>query len=182
MGKETRIAARSGETGSRLDWWDLRIAVCKAGSFTNNPEPQHWLESDAGPSYCWSCAIKAREEEFGLGPLLDPTKSSWLHTELEDAFFHGIDGGEWCSAECDGPEQCYTCGKTLHYWLTDYGIDEELAGFEDSEFSADLYEIAYSLDRLFELVEEDERRPRVRALAERFLDHADRLAPLPPHP
>ena len=159
-----------------MKWHELRTAVCNAGNFNENPEPQYWLMSDAGPSYCWECALKARTDEVGLGPLLDPHKPSYLRTEYEDVYLRGIDGGEWYSAENDGSCYCYTCGKLLHYWLTDYGIDEELAGFESSEFGEGLYEIAYGLDRLFELVDDDPRRKRVQALAEKFLKYAEGAA------
>lgn len=155
-----------------MDWHDLRSAVCKAGKFDENPDPQYWLMSDAGTSHCFECAVKARAEEIGLGPLLDPNKPSYLRTEYEDVYFEGIDGGDWYSAENDGAAYCSTCGTLLHYWLTDYGIDEELADFEESEFGDGLYEIAYGLDRLFELTPDDPRRKRVRVLAERFLRHA----------
>lgn len=153
-------------------WYELRTAVCMAGSVNENPESQYWLMSDAGPSYCWDCAVKARAEEIGLGPLLDPEKPSYLRTEYEEEYFRGIDGGTWYSAQSDGASHCFTCGKMLHYWLTDYGIDEELIAFEENEFGESLYEIAYGIDRLFELVDDDPRRSRVRALAENFLLHA----------
>lgn len=150
-------------------WFDLRLAVCQVATELD-PPPQHWLESECSISYCRDCAIKARGKEFELGPLLK--EPDWYRrTEWEDAFFDGISSYAYrCAGESDHTEACYTCGVTLDYWLTDYGIEEEIDHWSRSEMSGDLSEIAYNLDRLFECKDED--RDAVRALAERFLEHA----------
>lgn len=150
------------------DWFDLRQAVC-AISVGFEPEPLHWLETDGGISYCRKCAVKARALEFDLGaPLLE---TPWhRRDEWEVAFFDGIAGyPENQAGTSDIIEYCYTCGTPLDYWLTDYGIQEELSYWEGAEFSGNVPEIAYAIDRLFEC--DDAEKERVRELATRFLDH-----------
>lgn len=155
-----------------MRWFDLRTAVCGAAPYLD-PPPLHWLESDASASYCRECVIQARGKEFDLGrPLADP---DWFNrSEWEDAFFDGIRGHPYrCAGESDIPESCHTCGVTLDYWLTDYGISEEIDHWSNSEMSGDLSEVAYNIDRLFECKDED--RDAVRAIAERFLAHVAAL-------
>lgn len=119
-------------------------AICKAVP-PIEPPAQHWLDSDAGASYCHPCAIKARAEEFGFGPPLQP---DWWRreTKLEQAFWDGIDGG--FDTESDVTEACETCGKTLSYILTDYGVEEELSYYLESPLVSVRDEDAYALDRL----------------------------------
>ena len=154
------------------DWFALRMAVCKVAPELD-PPAQHWLESEASASYCRQCAIAARGKEFELGPLLEANE--WYERDAwQDAFFAGIAAyAHRCAGESDITEACDTCGVTLDYWLTDYGIKEELAYWADAEMSENLSEIAYNLDRLFEC--EDEDRGAVEALAVRFLEHAATL-------
>lgn len=177
MSKLNELIAKieAAEQGSReldaeiADWFDLRTAVCNAAPDLD-PPPQYWLESDCSASYCRKCAIVARGKEFELGPLLVDLES-YRRDEWADTYFEGISSyGYRCAGEGDATAACYTCGITLDYWLTDYGIVEEIGHWNDSEMSGDLSEIAYNLDRLFECKDEDQ--PSVRALAERFLAHA----------
>ena len=156
-----------------MNWFELRMAVCKAAPELD-PPAQHWLESDTGPSYCRQCAIAARGKEFELGPLLADVE--WYARDAwQEAFFSGIGAyAHRCAGESDVPEACDTCGVTLDYWLTEYGIAEELAFWADEEMSSNLSEIAYGLDRLFECSKE--QKPKVGALAARFLKHAAQTA------
>jgi len=152
-----------------MNWFELRQAVNSAAPDLD-PPPQHWLESECSESFCRKCAIAARGREFELGPLLhDP--DGWERTPWEEAYYEGISAYmHRCAGESDNTEACATCGITLSYWLTDYGIVSELDHWEGAEMSGDLSEIAYNLDRLFECKDED--RPAVRALALRFLEYA----------
>ena len=113
------------------------------------PEPACWLDSDAGPSYCFHCAVKARGQEFELGAPIDPDKPSYYRTDMEDAFFQGIDGGYHGQSPHDNTERCYTCGKQLAYTLTDYGAGEEADYWLETELTAFTPSEAYALDRLF---------------------------------
>ncbi|MDE2597767.1 MAG: hypothetical protein KGL44_12915 [Sphingomonadales bacterium] len=110
------------------------------------PEPQFWLESDCGPSYCHSCAIKARADEFGLGVPLRDSNRWHCETDLEEAFYDGIDGGR--DLESDSTAACYSCGETLSYILTDYGVTEELGYYLESPLASVRAEDSYALDRL----------------------------------
>jgi hypothetical protein len=150
----------------KMDWLDLRSAVCSAAPWLD-PPAQYWLESDCCPSYCREHAIAARGREFELGPLL--VDSNWhQRDDWEDAFFQGIQADpDCCPGTHDSTAACYTCGKTLGYWLTDEGIKQELEHWSDAEISGDWSEIAYNIDRLFECDDDDQEE--VRALGIRFL-------------
>lgn len=152
----------------KMDWFDLRQAVCSAAPDLN-PPAQHWLERDCSASYCRKCVMTARGREFELGrPLADV--DFYDRDEWEDAFWEGISSYAYRQAgESDVTESCYSCGITLDYWLTDYGIKEEIAHWADAEMSGDASEIAYNIDRLFEC--DDDDRGEVRALSIRFLMH-----------
>lgn len=151
-----------------MDFHDLRAEVCKH-SFAKNPPSQHWLDSDHGTSYCWDCAVIARGHEFELGPVIAPTPF-YMRDEWQDLFYAGIDGGDWYSAVEDCRPACARCGCTLHHWLTDEGIADEIAFYEGEEkpWYGDPREHAYAIDRLFE-VYSDEKKASVTAIAERFL-------------
>ena len=151
------------------DWLALRQAVNEAASELD-PPPQHWLESECSISYCAKCAEKERGKEFELGPLIRAS-DWWRRSDWEDAFWEGVSSYPYrCAGEGDSTAACYICGVTLDYWLTDYGIKEEIDYWQGAEMSGDLAEIAYNLDRLFECSDED--KPAVEALAIRFLKHA----------
>lgn len=115
----------------------------------------------------------ARGKEFELGrPLVDC--DYYERDEWEEAFWGGVDRYPYRQAgHSDITESCYICGITLDYWLTDYGIKEEIDHWEGAEMSGNLSEIAYNLDRMFECSEED--KPAVRAIADRFLAHVASL-------
>lgn len=110
------------------------------------PGPAYWLESDSCESYCWQHAIKARETEFGFGPLLDPEKPAYRNTDLEEAFFHGI--GATHNGESDSTECCTTCGATLSYVLTDYGFRDELGFWLENPSEATTPEDSFALYHL----------------------------------
>lgn len=109
------------------------------------PPAVHWLNSDAGSSYCWSCAIIARGLEFELGPLIKPRRT-YLRDEWEDIYFDGIDGG-W-DLQSDHTEACEICHRTLSYILTEYGVREEFAYYLESPLTVVRDEESYALDRL----------------------------------
>jgi hypothetical protein len=63
---------------------------------------------------------EARGAEFDLGVPLTPHR--WHRTDLENAFWEGIGGT--IDGNSDNTEACDTCGKTLSYILTDYGVEQ----------------------------------------------------------
>lgn len=151
-------------------FWSLRQQINSVAPELD-PPPMHWLESDAGISYCRKCAITARGKEFEFGP---PIRNAdyYRRTELEHAFFDGMRSyAHGCAGHSDITEACYHCGITLAYWLTDYGISSELDHWSKAEMTGDLSEIAYNIDRLFEC--SDEQWPEVEVLARRFLEYAE---------
>lgn len=108
------------------------------------PEPCRWLYSDATESYCKEHAIEARGREFDMGvPFIT---DQWRTTPIEEAFYDGI-GRHW-DGESDTTEQCTTCGKTLSYILTDWGVERELAYWLDEPVAKLDPETVYALDRL----------------------------------
>lgn len=114
------------------------------------PEPQHWLCSDAGESYCYPCARKARAAELGIPvPPLTEDRFAKAESALEAQMSDGIDGGDWYSGESDGSAACATCGATLRYALTEYGVGQELAYFEETPHSPLNGEATYALSRIF---------------------------------
>jgi len=110
------------------------------------PGPVYWLESDSGESLCRHHAIEARAKEFGLGPLIDPDKPSYRHTDLEDAFWDGISAT--INGECDHTEHCSVCGEPLSYILTDYGSTEEIDHWISYPSEVTTPSDSYALDRL----------------------------------
>lgn len=109
------------------------------------PGPQFWLDSDAGPSYCRPCAIIARGREFEFGPPLED-KPFYRRTDVEDAFFGGIDGG--FDTTSYSTAACAVCGKTLSYILTDEGVRQEIDYYRETPLCALRDEDSYALDRL----------------------------------
>jgi len=132
---------RNSLIADRID--DRMWAICKAVP-PIEPPSTHWLNSDAGPSYCRECAVKARAEEFGLGEPLD--RIWWRRTDLEDAFYGGIDGGFEASSEV--PEACDTCGRTLSYILTEGGVRDEANCYLEHPLTELREEDSYALGRL----------------------------------
>jgi hypothetical protein len=124
-----------------------------------DPPPQYWLSSDASPSYCHDCALKARAEEMGLTePPIEPdlygeqwrTDRGGYETarNVWREFVEGIDGGFDTSGD-DSPRACETCRCTLDYTLTDYGVEEELACFEENPPSSIDAETSFELAQIF---------------------------------
>ena len=109
------------------------------------PNPMYWLDSDCGPSYCRQCVIMARGKEFELGPPLSD-RPSYCRTDMEDAFFDGIDGGFDTTNDSTGA--CDTCGVTLSYILTDYGVEQEVDYYREAPLCVLRGEDTYALDRL----------------------------------
>ena len=139
MGEQTREKLIAKRIRDRV--W----AICEAVP-PIKPEAAHWLDSDAGPSYCWECAIIARGMEFELGPLLHPKEWYFERGEWEERFFEGIDGG--FDTESDHTETCELCRKTLSYILTDYGVESEIDYYREAPLIAVRDEDSYALDRL----------------------------------
>jgi hypothetical protein len=70
------------------------MSTALIGRYERRWEPPHWLNSDAGPSYCNRCAEKALRESTEEGDL--------------------IEGGyPGASIEADMIETCARCGKML---------------------------------------------------------------------
>lgn len=140
-----------------------------------DPPNQYWLESEGSISYCRKCAIEARGKEFELGPLIAESEYVFYRDQWEDAFFQGIGCYAYGASPSDSTEQCETCGVTLDYCLTDYGIAEEIDHWSKSEMSGDISEIAYNIDALFECDEDD--GPALAEIAQRFLEYAATTSP-----
>jgi hypothetical protein len=122
---------------SELDNLIKQVEALAAGA--PKPEALCWLHNgktgeDWFADYCWDCAEKIKAWLCG-GPepdhLRDPMKShpDWENYTEEDI---DIDGG-YLGYEDDGIRFCELCGCMLDIALTDYGINEELHNFEESE-------------------------------------------------
>ena len=96
-----------------------------------DPEPLHWLNSDATYSYCRPCARIARWAEMGNVGQPPIEADWWAHDPIEDNIRDGIDGG-FDSSPSDCPESCEKCGRTLRHTLTDYGVSAELDHFAEN--------------------------------------------------
>jgi len=96
-----------------------------------DPPYLYWLTSDASYSYCRPCARKARWLEMGnVGdPPWEPRR--FESDPIEENIFSGIDGG-FEQMNGDHCEVCETCGRTLWYTLTEYGVSEELDGHREN--------------------------------------------------
>lgn len=80
-----------------------------------DPWPIHWMGGgDAGPDYCLPCCEQAVAEACASG-------------EYPDAI---VDGGWDDCREQEGPAYCEGCGRLLGYWLNRYGLDDEIAHWE----------------------------------------------------
>lgn len=112
----------------------------------HRPPACYWLESDSCESFCFDHAVEARGREFDLGVPLNPYAPVYLLTDLEQAFYDGI--GVTKDGESETSEQCATCGKTLSYILTDYGVAYELEGWLEGPPAKLDPEVVYALDRL----------------------------------
>lgn len=105
-----------------------------------------WLESDASESLCFPHAVEARGREFDFAKPLDPYRPFYRRTDLEHAFHDGI--GASRDGEAEHSEQCATCGRTLSYILTDWGVEQELTYWLDNPVARLDPETVYALDRL----------------------------------
>lgn len=103
-----------------------------------DPPYQRWLagdHADAGPSYCQECAEKA--------------------VAAGDGEF--VDGG-WPGDQSDTCEHCESCGCLLHYCLTDYGVESELAHFAEFPPKAPISrELAYHAARVIEAAPDNDQ-------------------------
>lgn len=122
------------------------------------PQACHWLDSDSAPSYCRKHAWEAR---WGEMPTVGPCPEEpdrFRRSDFDEFLASGIDGRmQGMPGESDGPLRCDTCGCTLEYVLTDYGVAEELSHFEaypvrlgdkvDGEHTYALTRIFMNLDR-----------------------------------
>lgn len=117
-----------------------------------DPPTCHWLNSDAGPSFCRKHAWEARWKELpSFGPC--PEEPDWFRrSEMEELMADGIDGGPGMGCTSDHPEHCATCGRTLEYLLTETGRGEELVHFADNPITEDTVidgEQTYAIGRIF---------------------------------
>lgn len=115
-----------------------------------DPPGCHWLNEDAGTSYCWDCARKAAWT--AMGKTGDPPAEGdwWKRTKVEQGIRDRIDGP--ASGESDSGEACATCSRTLEHLLSDHGRDEELAHFAQNPIApGDTFdaEQSYVLSRIF---------------------------------
>ena len=134
--------ARKQIVAKRIDW--LSRMMCELMP-PAEAEQLYWLESDPGPDLCRAHAIKRRADEFGLGPHID--RPWYCRTELEDIFWDGI-SCHYPAAEAEGARFCEECGELLEFTLTDYGMKEELACFQDCDFDKLNPELIYILDTM----------------------------------
>lgn len=68
---------------------------------------------------------------------------------------------EYPESESDGCRHCETCGALLRYTLTDYGMQEELAVFEEAGFDWNNPDDCYHVEAVCDAVYTDEQRRRL---------------------
>lgn len=132
---------------------ELEILICEAVP-PIQPPPAHWLEADCSESFCYEHARDARWIEMGnVGPTYPDTDRWWARDDVQEHMHEGIGGYmARCPGDSDSSEQCATCGCTLEYLLTDYGVDEELRHFADYPIEpGDTIngDVTYALTRIF---------------------------------
>lgn len=115
-----------------------------------DPPGCHWLNEDAGTSYCWDCARKAAWLRMGNSGD-PPAEPDWSRrTKVEERIRDRIDGP--ASGESDSGEACETCRRTLAHLLTDTGVGQELDHFSTNPITdGDTIdgEQSYVLSRIF---------------------------------
>lgn len=129
-----------------------------------DPPACHWLDSDAGPSYCRKHAWEARWKELpSFGPC--PEEPFWFRrSDLEELMADGIDGCANMGSESDTSEICETCGCTLEYLLTEYGQAEELAHYDEHPVEPGEVitgEQTYALSRIFMNLDHPTAKPEI---------------------
>ena len=107
----------------------------------SNPPMEHWFcgdDDDEGESYCLDCIMAIR-------PTAEPG---------EDYL------GAYPPGESDSVAICERCGALLQYTLTDYGLQEELAHFSetDSQWDWDNPDQCYEVQELCGSVYTDKQR------------------------
>lgn len=115
-----------------------------------NPPATHWLNSDAGLSFCFEHAWERRWQEFPMvGPVSIPRENRFRENELEEIMMDGIDASY--DSHSDVAECCEICGCTLSYLLTDHGQDNELEHFASIDFLQTNLDgdLVYQLTRAF---------------------------------
>lgn len=132
-----------------------------------DPPPQYWLESDCCASYCRQHARDARWIEMGnVGPTW-PDQDWYRRDEINRNMNEGI--GCYMphnAGEGDSSAVCDTCGCTLDYILTDYGVEQEIDYWLENPLAIVRDEDSYALDRLcLNIYEGSPRRILIRALA-----------------
>lgn len=129
----------------------LEAAITKAVP-PIDPPACHWLDSDAGPSYCHTHAWEARWKQLPSFGDCPPVPDWFRRSPLEEIMADGIDGCAGMGGQSDSPEACETCGCTLEYLLTDHGREEELDHYtRDRIMPGDAItgETTYALSRIF---------------------------------
>lgn len=117
------------------------------GSRAASPERPYWGFEES-ELHCWDCVKTVFSDQYG-------ETGGW-------------DGGFAC--EEDGCCRCEKCGKLLQYSLTDYGVESELAHFEEyppNDLSDDM---CYELERIAYGVWGNEQTQRFVNLMSVYLD------------
>jgi len=115
-----------------------------------DPPGCHWLNEDAGTSYCWECARKAAWKSLGRAGEPPAEPDWWDRSEDEKLIRDKIDGPS--SGESDSGEACHTCRRTLSHLLSGTGVDEELGHFAQcpiEDYHGIDGEQSYVLSRIF---------------------------------
>lgn len=122
-----------------------------------NASPVCWIGGDDdGGDYCWSCcrALVKHHNRKVRG-----RDNKW-----------SVDGGWPDRRESDGNRACSSCGTLLQYWLTRYGVEEELYHFENNPINAQLSPVmAYEIEAVLLAAEGTEAETRAIAVAEKCL-------------
>lgn len=155
-----------GMTSPDTDPWHLIEALTVL--IGNEEMPNGWwLQSpdcDEVEIYCPTCLHRARtiiDKLYALG--------WWKEREDKEGFDAGIED------EVDRAADCHYCGKPLFITLTREGILEELDEFERDTPEKLRGRPPHEIQRLLWVLEDD-LKPRVYALVDRYLSLADKSA------
>lgn len=118
---------------------ELRDKVAALADGAREPEPLCWLEHDEHGEwiyahYCPACAEKVKawlcggDVPHGLQPHMEHPPDSWRPSSPDELHIANPRGYDM---ETDTTEWCELCEALLFCSLTDYGIEREVAHFEN---------------------------------------------------